>query len=197
MLREGESWGAWGKTAYQTANKQFLETGAVYGRSNLGTGMIFDGLASLTWRKGDNMRIGGGETYNYSSSELTSFSGKLSGEYGGHKVRASVLYGESANWGPLAAIRGQLQPSSNSLVPGTPAYKEAMRRLLAWRELKDFTSVFEHTYDGDSDRSLRVQVRAVQHSFQRSLRWLERMVSTLLRVWYGFWCCQPSFCVMA
>lgn len=97
------------------------------------------------------MRVGGGETYNYSSSELTSFSGKLSGEYGGHKVKASVLYGESANWGPLAAIRGQLQPTSNSLVPGTPAYKEAMRRLLAWRELKDFTSVVEHTYDGDSD----------------------------------------------
>lgn len=151
MLRDGESWGAWGKTAYQTANKQFLETGAVYGRSNLGTGMTFDGIATLTWRKGDNMRVGGGETYNYSSSELTSFSGKLSGEYGGHKVKASVLYGESANWGPLAAIRGQLQPTSNSLVPGTPAYKEAMRRLLAWRELKDFTSVFEHTYDGDSD----------------------------------------------
>ena len=151
MLRDGENWGAWAKTGYQTANKQFLETGAIYGRSNLGTGINLDGLASLTWRKGDNMRVGGGDVYNYSSSELTSFSGKLSGEYGGHAVKASVLYGESANWGPLAAIRGQFEPSSNALVPGTPAYKAAIQRLLAWRELKDFTSVVEHTYDGDSD----------------------------------------------
>ena len=151
MLRDGESWGIWGKTAYQTANKQFLETGAIYGRSNLGTAIDFDGIASLTWRKGDNMRIGGGDIYNYSNSELTSFSGKLSGEYGGHAVKASVLYGESANWGPLAAIRGQFEPSNNALVPGTPAYKAAIQRLLAWRELKDFTSVVEHTYDGDSD----------------------------------------------
>lgn len=151
MLRDGENWGIWGKTAYQTANKQFLETGAIYGRSNLGTAIDFDGIASLTWRKGDNMRIGGGDVYNYSNSELASFSGKLSGEYGGHAVKASILYGESANWGPLAAIRGQFEPSNNALVPGTPAYKAAIQRLLAWRELKDFTSVVEHTYDGDSD----------------------------------------------
>lgn len=149
MLRKDENWGAWGKTAYQTANKQFLETGAVYGRSNFGTGIDFDGIASLTWRKADNMRIGGGEIYNYSNSELTSFSGKLSGEAGGHKLTASVLYGESENWGPLAAIRGQLEPSAYQI--GQYGYKEAMRRLLAWRELKDFTSVVEHTYDGDSD----------------------------------------------
>ncbi len=149
MLRAGENWGAWGKTAYQTANKQFLETGAVYGRSNFGTGIDFDGIASLTWRKGDNMRVGGGEIYNYSNSELTSFSGKLSGEAGGHKLTASVLYGESENWGPLAAIRGQLEPSDYQI--DRYGYKEAMRRLLAWRELKDFTTVVEHTYDGESD----------------------------------------------
>ena len=136
MLRKGENWGAWGKTAYQTANKQFLETGAVYGRSNFGTAIDFDGIASLTWRKGDNMRIGGGEIYGKSNSELTSFSGKLSGEAAGHKLTASVLYGESGNWGPLAAIRGQYIPTKSSLV---------------WRELKDFTSAIEHTYDGDSD----------------------------------------------
>ncbi len=149
MLREGESWGVWGKTAYQTANKQFLETGAIYGRSNLGTAMTFDGLASVTWRKGDNMRIGGGEIYNHSDSELTSFSGKVSGEYGGHKVKASILYGLSDNWGPVAAIRGQVMPSDYQI--GLYGYKEAMRRMLARRELKDFTSTVEHTYDGDSD----------------------------------------------
>lgn len=149
LLREGESWGAWGKTAYQTANKQFLETGAVYGRSNLGTAMTFDGLASVTWRKSDDMRIGGGETYNKSNSELTSFMGKLSGEYDGHKVKASVLYGESENWGPVAAIRGQVAPSDYSIA--LYGYKEAMRRLLAWRELKDLTATLEHSYDGDSD----------------------------------------------
>ncbi len=149
MLREGESWGVWGKTAYQTANKQFLETGAIYGRSDLGTAMMFDGLASVTWRKGDNMRIGGGDVYNYSDSELTSFSGKLSGEYDGHKVKASVLYGLSDNWGPVAAIRGQVMPSDYQI--GIYGYKEAMRRLLARRNLKDFTSTVEHTYDGDSD----------------------------------------------
>lgn len=149
ILRAGENWGAWGKTAYQTANKQFLETGAVYGHSNLGTGINFDGIASLTWRKGDNMRVGGGEVYSYSNSELTSFSGKLSGEAAGHKLTASVLYGESANWGPLAAIRGEFEPSAYQIQ--RYGYRGAVQRMLAWRELKDFTSVVEHTYDGESD----------------------------------------------
>ncbi|MGU3575044.1 TonB-dependent hemoglobin/transferrin/lactoferrin family receptor [Brucellaceae bacterium C25G] len=149
MLREGESWGAWGKTAYQTANKQFLESGTVYGRSNLGTEIEFDGIANLSWRKGDNMRVGGGEVYNYSNSKLTTFSGKVSAEAAGHKLKASVLYGESSNWGPLAAIRGQLEPSASQIK--LYGYRGAIQRMLAWRELKDFTSVVEHTYDGESD----------------------------------------------
>ncbi len=149
MLRSGEKWGAWGKTAYQTANKEFLETGALYGRSDFGTPITYDGLLSLTWRKGGDMRIGGGERYLFSDNKLASGSAKLGAEFDGHEINTSLLYGESNNWGPVAAIRGQIDPISNEITKY--GYKEALRRRLAWRELKDFTSTFEHKYDGDSD----------------------------------------------
>lgn len=149
MLKPGQTWGFYGKTAYQTANRQFLETGALYGRSDFGTPVTYDGLLSLTWRKGDDMRIGGGERYLFSDEKLASGMGKIGAEFDGHEIRASVLYGESNNWGPVAAVRGQLDVIANDI----PAYgyEEALKRRLAWRELKDFTSTFEHKYSGDND----------------------------------------------
>ena len=148
LLGKGERWGGLGKTAYQSAKKQFLETGAVYGRSNFGTPVVFDSLASVTWRQGGDIRVGGGEVYHHSDSELTSFMGKLSGEYGGHKAKVSVVYGGSKNWGPFSAMRGQLTPSEYQIKKY--GYREAMRRMLMRRELKDFASTFEHSFDGES-----------------------------------------------
>lgn len=145
MLRPGENWGAWGKTAYQTANKEFLETGALYGRSDFGTPVTYDGLLSLTWRKGDDMRVGGGEHYAFSDSKLANGMMKLGAEFDGHEINTSVIYGESKNWGPVAAVRGQLDIGS-----ANPNDWEAVRRRLAWRELADFTSTFEYKYDGGS-----------------------------------------------
>ncbi|MEB2843098.1 TonB-dependent hemoglobin/transferrin/lactoferrin family receptor [Rhizobiales bacterium RZME27] len=149
MLRPGESWGAYGKTAYQTANKQFLETGALYGRSDFGTPVTYDGLLSLTWRKGDDMRIGGGEHYLYSDEKLTSGMGKFGAEFDGHEFKTSILYGESNNWGPVAAIRGQIDPIASDI--RNYGYHEAVRRRLAWRELKDLTATFDYKFDGDSE----------------------------------------------
>ncbi|MDP9840025.1 hemoglobin/transferrin/lactoferrin receptor protein [Neorhizobium huautlense] len=148
MLRPGENWGAWGKTAYQTANKEFLESGALYGRSDFGTPITYDGLMSLTWRKGDDMRIGGGERYFYSDSKLASGMAKVGLESEGHEVKASVLYGESNNWGPVAAIRGQLSVDADDI--RDEGFYAAARKRLAWRELKDLTTTFEYKYTGDS-----------------------------------------------
>ncbi len=149
MLRPGESWGAWGKTAYQTANKEFLETGALYGRSDFGTAVTYDGLLSLIWRKGGDTRIGGGERYLFSDNKLASASAKLGAEFDGHEINTSILYGASNNWGPVAAVRGQIDVIAGDIP--IYGYEEALRRRLAWRELKDFTSTFEHKYNGDSD----------------------------------------------
>ncbi|CDZ27884.1 Outer membrane heme receptor ShuA [Neorhizobium galegae bv. officinalis] len=149
MLKPSQSWGAWGKTAYQSANQEFLETGALYGRSDFGTPITYDGLLSLTWRKSDDMRIGGGEHYLYSDSELASGMVKGGAEFDGHEINASVMYGESNNWGPVAAIRGQLDFTQTDI--DRYGYYEAARRRLAWRELKDLTSTFEYQYTGDSD----------------------------------------------
>lgn len=149
MLKPGQTWGFYGKTAYQTANKQFLETGALYGRSDFGTPVTYDGLLSLTWRKGDDMRIGGGEIYRASDEKLTSGMGKFGAEFEGHEIKASVLYGESNNWGPVAAIRGQVDPLGTDITKY--GYYEALRRRLAWRELKDLTTTFDYKYDGNSE----------------------------------------------
>ncbi|AYD01644.1 TonB-dependent receptor [Neorhizobium sp. NCHU2750] len=149
MLKPGQTWGFYGKTAYQSANREFLETGALYGRSDFGTPITYDGLLSLTWRKSGDMRVGGGEHYLFSDEKLASGMAKLGAEVDGNEFKASVLYGESNNWGPVAAIRGQLDVIASDIPKY--GYEEAMRRRLSWRELKDFTSTFEHKYSGDSD----------------------------------------------
>lgn len=149
MLKPGQSWGFYGKTAYQTANRQFLETGALYGRSDFGTPVTYDGVLSLTWRKGDDMRVGGGERYLFSDEKLASGMGKVGAEFDGHEIRASVLYGESNNWGPVAAIRGQLEVNASDI--RNYGYQEAVRRRLAWRELEDLTTTFDYKYAGDNE----------------------------------------------
>ncbi len=148
MLREGENWGLWSKTGYQTANKGWVQSGAVYGRTNY-SGINFDGLAATTWRKTEDMRIGGGERYNFSDSKLTSFSAKGSASADGHELKATASYGMSENWGPPAAIRGQVEPIGSDVKKY--GYYEAIRRRLAWRDLKDFSSSVEHKFNGDSD----------------------------------------------
>jgi hemoglobin/transferrin/lactoferrin receptor protein len=149
MLRQGESWGAWGKTAFHSANREFLETGALYGQSDFGGPVTYDGLVSATWRKNDDMRIGGGEVYMYSDSELTTLTANAGAQYDGHELRASVIYGTSENWGPVAAIRGQLSISQFDI--DRYGYAETVRRRLAWRELEDFSSTLKYSYTGDSD----------------------------------------------
>ena len=148
MLRDGENWGLWSKTAYQTANKGWVQSGAVYGRTDY-SGITFDGLAAVTWRKTDDMRIGGGERYNFSDSKLTSFSTKGSASADGHELKATASYGTSQNWGPPAAVRGQVEPIGSQV--NDLGYYEAIRRRLAWRDLKDFSSSIEHKFSGDSD----------------------------------------------
>ena len=148
MLREGESWGLWSKTGYQTANKGWVQSGAIYGRTDY-SGITFDGLAAATWRKTEDMRIGGGERYNFSDSKLTSFSAKGSASADGHELKATASYGMSQNWGPPAAIRGQVEPIGSQVED--LGYYEAIRRRLAWRDLKDFSSSVEHKFSGDSD----------------------------------------------
>lgn len=149
MLPQGQSWGFWGKTGYETANKQFVETGVLYGMSDFGGPVTYDGLVSATWRKSDNMRVGGGEVYDASNDELATFTANAGAEYDGHELRGSVVYGTSANWGPPAAIRGQLSLSDYSI--RTYGYEQARLRLLSWRELEDFTATLKYSYTGDSD----------------------------------------------
>ncbi len=95
------------------------------------------------------MRIGGGERYNFSDSKLTSFSTKGSASADGHELKATASYGTSQNWGPPAAIRGQVEPIGSDVKKY--GYYEAIRRRLAWRDLKDFSSSIEHKLSGDSD----------------------------------------------
>ncbi|RBO99049.1 TonB-dependent hemoglobin/transferrin/lactoferrin family receptor [Pseudochrobactrum asaccharolyticum] len=149
MLRDGESWGAWLKTGYQSANRGLTESAAVYGRSDFGTPVTYDGLAAVTWRKGDDVRVGGGERYTYSNDQLTSFTGKASATVDNHELTAAMRYGTSDNWGPVAAIRGQIVVSQYDI--DKYGYRQALLRRLSWREFKDVNGSLEYKYHGDSD----------------------------------------------
>ncbi|WP_246812818.1 TonB-dependent receptor [Ensifer sp. ENS07] len=87
MLRPGEEWGVWAKSGFQSANKQFLETGALYGKSDFGGPITYDGLLAGTWRKSDDMRVGGDEVYNYSNSKLTTLLANVGAAYDGHEIK--------------------------------------------------------------------------------------------------------------
>lgn len=149
MLREGENWGAWLKTGYQSANRGLTESGAVYGRSDFGTPVTYDGLAAITWRKGDDVRVGGGERYLASNSQLTSFTGKLNASTDNQELIGSLRYGTNSDWGPVAAIRGQVTPTESDIKKY--GYREALLRRLSWREFKDLSGSLEYKFHGDSD----------------------------------------------
>lgn len=149
MLKPGQSFGAWGKTSFQSANKQKLGSAAIYGKSDFGGPVTYDGLASVIWRKSDNMRVGGGQVYDASNDKITSFSANAGAAYDGHELRASVIYGKSGDYGPLAANRGDLGLTAYSIK--TYGYDLARLRALAWRDMEDFSSTLKYSYDGDSD----------------------------------------------
>lgn len=149
MLLEGRSFGAWVKTGYQTANHQRLGSAAIYGKSDFGGSVTYDGLASVIWRKSGNMRVGGGQVYEASSDRLTSFSANGGLEVDGHELRASVIYGRSSDYGPPAANRGDLDLTAYSI--SRYGYELARLRALALREMEDFSSSLKYGYTGDSD----------------------------------------------
>ncbi len=149
MLNKGQTFGMWGKTSYQTTNRQFLESGAIYGKSDFGGPVTYDALASAIWRKSDNVRVGGGQVYDASNDKLTSFSANAGAAYDGHELRGSVIYGKSADYGPLAANRGDLGVTAFSI--SRYGAEQARLRALAWRDMKDFSSTLKYAYDGDSD----------------------------------------------
>jgi hemoglobin/transferrin/lactoferrin receptor protein len=149
MLLEGKSFGAWVKSGYQSANKQRLGSAAVYGKSDFGGPVTYDGMASVIWRKSDNVRVGGGQVYEASSDKLTSFSANGGLEVDGHELRASVIYGRSSDYGPPAANRGDLDLTASSIA--RYGYETARLRALALREMEDFSSTLKYAYTGDSD----------------------------------------------
>lgn len=149
MLRENESWGAWLKTGYQSANRGLIESAAVYGRSDFGSPVTYDGLAAVTWRKGDDVRVGGGERYRYSNDKLTSFTGKFSASTDNQELIGNLHYGTSDNWGPVAAIRGQVTPTDSDIKKY--GYREALLRRLSWREFRDTDGSLEYKFHGDGD----------------------------------------------
>ncbi|WP_411034107.1 TonB-dependent receptor domain-containing protein [Shinella sp. BYT-45] len=149
MLKEGQTLGAWTKTSYQSANKQRLGSAAVYGKSDFGGPVTYDGLASVIWRKSDNMRVGGGKVYDASNDRLLSFSANAGAELDGHELRASVVYGKSEDWGPPAGVRGDLGLTAYTI--DRYGYELARLRALALRDMEDFSSTLKYSYLGDSD----------------------------------------------
>lgn len=149
MLREGENWGAWLKSSYQSANRGLMQTGVVYGRSDFGTPVTYDGLAAITWRKGDDVRVGGGERYLYSNDKLSTFSGKFSASTDNQELIGTLRYGTSSDWGAVAGVRGQLSVSQFDI--DRFGYRGAVIRRLSWRELTDYNGSLEYKFHGDSD----------------------------------------------
>ncbi|MGL4091885.1 TonB-dependent receptor domain-containing protein [Agrobacterium cavarae] len=149
MLKPGQSLGGWTKGSYHTANNQRTGSVMVYGQSDFDTPVTYDGLMSGTWRKSGNMRVGGGEVYDASNDRLTTFTANGGAAYEGHEIRASLTYGRSDDWGPVAAVRGDLAVSQSSI--DRYGRQQARLRALAARDLDDFSATLKYRYDGESD----------------------------------------------
>lgn len=149
MLKPGQTIGAWAKTSFQSANHQRMGTAAVYGKSDFGGPVTYNGFVSGTWRKSGNVRVGGGEVYDASNDRLTSFTANGGIEYDGHELSGSVVYGRSDDWGPVAGIRGNLGVTQSSI--NTYGRQLARLRALTARDLDDFSSTLKYAYSGDSD----------------------------------------------
>jgi len=94
LLKPGQTMGAEAKVGYQSGYREMLGSLTGYGRNAWGgTGRGVDALANVTYRRGDDLRVGGGGTLDNSASDLVSGLAKVGFDLGpGHRATVSGTY---------------------------------------------------------------------------------------------------------
>lgn len=166
LLEEGRDVGAMLKYGYQSNDQQKIYSGAVYGRSEDGR---LDGLAYLTTRDGRDMKLAGNiqlepgyeypERYPFTDQKLD-----------GVLLKGNFRPSEEHSFG-LTFMRSQSEQfvsfsAASFLLPGKYSIdrygglKNAMRRLMADRELTDTTWAGSYRYQPQDNPWVDLELRA-------------------------------------
>ncbi|PHM56080.1 TonB-dependent hemoglobin/transferrin/lactoferrin family receptor [Xenorhabdus hominickii] len=112
LLRPDENWGGLVKQSYHTNDRQWINSGAIYGRDPNG---LVDGLLYVSKRDGHNIKRPDGTRFEYSQNNQTSYLLKTNiYPSDTHTISLSAMRSESGGWQPWAAKRDQMNTPSAS-----------------------------------------------------------------------------------
>ncbi|OKP02958.1 TonB-dependent hemoglobin/transferrin/lactoferrin family receptor [Xenorhabdus eapokensis] len=134
LLRPDEDWGAFVKQSYHTNDRQWINSGAIYGRDPNG---FADGLLYVSKRDGHNVKRPDGTRFEFSQNNQTSYLLKTNFyPSDAHTVSLSAMRSESDGWQPWAAKRDKMNvPSAYDIE--TYGWDGAWKRKLVFRNQID------------------------------------------------------------
>ncbi|AYA39542.1 TonB-dependent hemoglobin/transferrin/lactoferrin family receptor [Xenorhabdus nematophila] len=134
LLRPDEHWGGLIKQSYHTNDRQWINSGALYGRDPDG---FIDGLLYVSKRDGHNIKRPDGTHFEYSQNNQTSYLLK-SNIYpnDSHTISLSAMRSESDGWQPWAAKRDKMNYPSTYDVEKY-GWNGAWKRKLVFRDQVD------------------------------------------------------------
>ncbi|WP_340617548.1 TonB-dependent hemoglobin/transferrin/lactoferrin family receptor [Xenorhabdus entomophaga] len=134
LLRPDEDWGGFVKQSYHTNDRQWINSGAVYGRDPNG---FADGLLYVSKRDGHDIKLPDGTRFEYSQNNQTSYLLKTNFYPSDtHTISLSAMRSESDGWQPWAVKRGKMSvPSANDV--NQYGWDGAWKRKLVFRDQID------------------------------------------------------------
>ncbi|PHM48085.1 TonB-dependent hemoglobin/transferrin/lactoferrin family receptor [Xenorhabdus miraniensis] len=134
LLRPDEDWGGFIKQSYHTNDRQWINSGSLYGRDPNG---FADGLLYVSKRDGHNIKLPDGTHFEYSQNKQTSYLLKTNFYPSDtHTVSLSAMRSESDGWQPWAAKRGEMTAPSADEVKQY-GWNGAWKRKLVFRDQID------------------------------------------------------------
>ncbi|MDC9597656.1 TonB-dependent hemoglobin/transferrin/lactoferrin family receptor [Xenorhabdus anantnagensis] len=134
LLRPDEDWGGFVKQSYHTNDRQWINSGAIYGRDPNG---FVDGLLYVSKRDGHNIKRPDGTRFEYSQNNQTSYLLKTNFyPSDAHTLSLSAMRSESDGWQPWAVKRDEMVvPSANDV--NQYGWGGAWKRKLVFRDQID------------------------------------------------------------
>ncbi|CDG16883.1 TonB-dependent hemoglobin/transferrin/lactoferrin family receptor [Xenorhabdus doucetiae] len=134
LLRPDEDWGGFIKQSYHTNDRQWISSGAVYGRDPNG---FADGLFYVSKRDGHNIKRPDGTRFVFSQNNQMSYLLKTNFYPSDtHTISLSAMRSESDGWQPWAARRNKMNAPSDWDIKKY-GLDEAWRRKLVFRDQVD------------------------------------------------------------
>lgn len=134
LLRPDEDWGGFVKQSYHTNDRQWINSGALYGRDLDG---FADGLLYVSKRNGHNIKRPNGTHFEYSQNNQISYLLKTNFyPSDAHTISLSAMRSESDGWQPWAANRDKMAAPSPKDVEEY-GWDGAWKRKLVFRDQLD------------------------------------------------------------